>query len=360
MLNKRKAWFYLFSVMFFMNTGFSQEDKSQNKKNVAIFIYEGVEILDFGGPAEVFASTSIKKEDGKWHSVFNVYTVALTNDQITSQGFIKVTPNYSIGEAPDPDIIILPGGSTGNSRKSPEVINWIKDNAKQNDVMLSVCTGAFLLGDAGLLKGKKATTWYGALDRFKSLYPETDVLKNVRFVDNGNIITTAGVSAGIDGSLHLVKKLFGVHVAKETAQYMEYDKWDDNAGFIVASNSNDHSDIKRAALNYLEGFYEGDVEKIKKSIHPDLSKYGYSKDDESKAYKGHPMSYERALEFAREVSENAEWAAPEDAIKKVEILDVQDKIACVKLTAYWGIDYLLLAKHNGNWMIMKVIWQGLD
>ena len=130
--------------------------------------------------------------------------------------------------------------------------------------------------------------------------------------------------------------------------------------FNVHSYSQDSSQVRRAALDYIEGFYEGDTMKIIRSIHPDLSKYGYSIDRKTKAYKGHPMSYEKAVDFARDVLMDPQWAAPKDAIKKIEILDIQDQIANVKLTVYWGIDYLLLAKHDGKWMITKVMWQALD
>ncbi|MDY8135513.1 nuclear transport factor 2 family protein [Aquimarina sp. 2201CG5-10] len=132
--------------------------------------------------------------------------------------------------------------------------------------------------------------------------------------------------------------------------------------FIIIQNSlaQENAEIERAALDYIEGFYEGDTTKIKRSIHPDLSKYGYSRDNKTKKYKGHPMSYDRAIAFAREVSDNSKWAAPKDAVKKIEILDAQDKIASVKLTLYWGIDYVLMAKIDNKWMITKVLWQAVD
>lgn len=126
----------------------------------------------------------------------------------------------------------------------------------------------------------------------------------------------------------------------------------------VQVHSQEQSKIKRAALDYLEGFYEGDTLKIKRSIHPDLSKYGFSKDRKTKAYKkGRTMTYKKAIGFAIDVLEDPQWAAPKGAVKKVEILDIQDKIANVKVTAYWGIDYLLLVKEKGKWMILKVLWQ---
>lgn len=126
------------------------------------------------------------------------------------------------------------------------------------------------------------------------------------------------------------------------------------------SYSQDKAKIERAALDYIEGFYEGDTTKIKRSIHPDLSKYGYGRDKKTKAYKGHAMTYDRAVDYARDVLKDPRWAAPKDAVKKIEILDAQDKIACVKVTVYWGIDYLLLTRYDDKWMITKVLWQKVD
>ncbi|WP_353779664.1 DJ-1/PfpI family protein [Winogradskyella sp. 3972H.M.0a.05] len=209
--------------------GFSQE--KSKKMNVAVFIYDGVEILDFAGPAEVFSASAKRNKNGQWEQKFNVYTVAFSDQQITSQGFISISPNYSIANAPKPDIIVIPGGSSRASRENPKVISWIKENSKST-IFLTVCTGAFILAESGLLDNNHATTWYGAVESFKKRYPKVNVLSDVRFVDNGKIITTAGVSAGIDGSLHLVKKLIGIESARKTAQYMEYDKWDESAGRV--------------------------------------------------------------------------------------------------------------------------------
>jgi len=196
-------------------------------KNVAIFIHDGVEVLDFTGPGEVFASSH--SDEG----AFNVYTVSLSTDPIISQGFIKIIPEYSIDNAPKPDIIVLPGGGIGSVRNNQKLLSWIKNTAPDLEVALSVCTGAFILHEAGLLKGLKATTWHGAIDRLKEAAPETTVLENVRWVDNGKVITTAGISAGIDGALHVVERLFGAETARNTARYMEYDKWEASDGLIV-------------------------------------------------------------------------------------------------------------------------------
>jgi hypothetical protein len=126
----------------------------------------------------------------------------------------------------------------------------------------------------------------------------------------------------------------------------------------INSYSQDRDKIEKAALDYIEGFYEGDTTKIKRSIHPDLSKLGYGR--KSKGSKEHIMSYDKAIDFALDVANDPQWAAPKDAVKKIEIMDAQDKIACVKLTLYWGIDYLLMVKYDDKWMITKVLWQSVD
>ena len=119
----------------------------------------------------------------------------------------------------------------------------------------------------------------------------------------------------------------------------------------------DRAGVERAALDYIEGFYEGDTVKIIRSIDPELSKLGFSYKSEQKRYVTYPMDFRSAVQFAKDVIENKDYAAPEDAIKKIEILDLQKKIAAVKLTLYWGIDYLLLVKHDDAWKITKVLWQ---
>ena len=197
-------------------------------KNVAIFIYDGVEILDFGGPGEVFAAT----RNGDEHA-FNVYTVAADPEPILSQGFITTTPEYTIAACPPPDIIVLPGGDQRQSAADPRVIGWIQGASEQAEVVMSVCTGAMLLSRAGLLDGKEATTWYGAIERLRDATPAATIHAGTRFVDNGQIVTTAGVSAGIDGALHVVARLFGMDAALRTARYMEYDKWVPENGLII-------------------------------------------------------------------------------------------------------------------------------
>jgi putative intracellular protease/amidase/predicted negative regulator of RcsB-dependent stress response len=235
--------------------------QTQRQRNVAIFVHEGVELLDFGGPGEVFAATS----------GFNVYTVAPSEDALISQRFLKVLPAYTIYNCPKPDIIVLPGGATSIPASNDDVIKWVRESAAHTEIMLSVCTGALLLSKAGLLDGKQATTWYGFIDRLQEVTPNAKILRNTRFVDNGQIVTTAGVSAGIDGALRVVTKLKGNDAARATAKYMEYDKWDPNAGLIIdneftAAVKKDDVDAAlkahqtaHAGNGSLPKFYEGDM-----------------------------------------------------------------------------------------------------
>ncbi|MCG3118256.1 MAG: hypothetical protein ALAOOOJD_00419 [bacterium] len=216
---KKNLQMFAVSLML-VSAAFAQ---TRRQRNVAIFVHEGVELLDFGGPGEVFASTP----------GFNVYTVAPSADALTSQRFLKVMPAYTIYNCPKPDIIVLPGGATSIPAANADVINWVRESAAHTEIILSVCTGALLLSKAGLLDGKQATTWYGFIDRLQEATPKAKILRNTRFVDNGQIITTAGISAGIDGALRVVTKLLGTEAARATAKYMEYDKWDPSAGLII-------------------------------------------------------------------------------------------------------------------------------
>ncbi|MFN0033877.1 MAG: DJ-1/PfpI family protein [Saprospiraceae bacterium] len=196
-------------------------------KTVAIFLYDGVEILDFSGPAQVFASA--RNEQGR----FKVITFAVGKMPITSQGFLKIQPDYSLADCPQPDIIVFPGGNARQDLDHAAVTAWLKNQAPQAEVVMSVCTGAFFLADAGLLDDKKATTFHNAIESLRQRAPKTTVLENVRWVDNGQILTTAGVSAGIDGALHLVGRMLGADEAADVARYMEYDNWKPGQGLIV-------------------------------------------------------------------------------------------------------------------------------
>jgi transcriptional regulator GlxA family with amidase domain len=197
--------------------------------NVAIVVQNGMELLDFAGPGEVFAAAG--SSDAR---PFRVFTIGATKASVTSQGFAEIVPDYTIGNSPRVDILVIPGGGHGNLINDPRMMSWIGHTVGSARYTLSVCTGALVLAAGGFLDGKEATTWFGAIDRLRTAAPRTIVHEKTRFVDNGTIITTAGISAGIDGSLHLVSRLLGAEAAEGVARYMEYDSWKPNAGLIVA------------------------------------------------------------------------------------------------------------------------------
>lgn len=191
-----------------------------NKWSVGIFLFNEVEVLDFAGPFEVFSITKVHEE-----KPFTVYTVSQNGEMITARNELKVKPDYSIEDLPPVDILIIPGGKGAreNEVKNDIIINWVRQQMKEVKLMTSVCTGALLLAKAGLLEGLKATTHWASIQTFKKDFPNVEVMENVKFVDEGHIITSAGISAGINMSFHIVKNLLGVEIAEETAKSMEYD-----------------------------------------------------------------------------------------------------------------------------------------
>jgi transcriptional regulator GlxA family with amidase domain len=196
----------------------STAQTSKQQLKVAILIYNDVYLLDFAGPMEVLNDTWLNDTT----QAFKVYTVAPGKEQIKCNTATIITPDYSIQDAPVPDILVIPGGNLNFSKEYPDAAEWIKSSAATATITMSVCTGAFIIADLGLLDGMEATTWYGAKPRLQKKYPDIKVVENKRITDNGKIITTSGVSAGIDGALHLVQKLFGKEIALKTAKYIEY------------------------------------------------------------------------------------------------------------------------------------------
>ncbi len=180
-------------------------------KKVAILVYDEVELLDFAGPGEVFEIAG-----------YDLYTVAESTDMVTSQNFLFLKPQYDLSNCPKPDLLLLPGGTTSIPLQNKAVIEWIKETTKVAEIVMSVSTGVFLLSGTHLLDGLKATTWHLALERLRKEAPRTEVVGNVRFVDNGKIITTGGVSAGIDCAIYLVSRLSGRVMAEKVTTYLEY------------------------------------------------------------------------------------------------------------------------------------------
>lgn len=203
-------------------SGTEQLNLLDKKMTIAFYLQNNVEVLDFAGPMEVFA-----------YAGYKVFTVSKTKEPIKTQGILTFIPDYSIEDAPEADIMAFFGGNSGAASGDEQVISWVQSRIDDTDYFFSVCTGAFVLGEAGLLDDKTVTTFHDAIDGLTKSFPKANVRSDVRFVDNGNIITTAGVSAGIDGALHLVAKLDGLQAAKDAAFYMEYDKWKPGEGLIL-------------------------------------------------------------------------------------------------------------------------------
>lgn len=193
-------------------------DTSAKKLKILFFLQDNVEILDFAGPMEAFTDAG-----------FDVKTVALKPGSIITQGVLKITPDYTVDNAPKADILCFFGGGYGLANPDPKLIKWI--TVTQNPkYYFSVCTGAFYLAKAGLLDHLTVTTYHEVISELQRRAPTAKVLANVRYVDNGRIITTAGISAGTDGAIHLISKLLGPDAAIEVTKIMEYDRWKPESG----------------------------------------------------------------------------------------------------------------------------------
>ncbi|WLR59159.1 DJ-1/PfpI family protein [Guptibacillus hwajinpoensis] len=189
---------------------------------VGILLFNEVEVLDFAGPFEVFSVTTILESNVK---PFVVKTISEDGEMVTARNGLKVQPDYCFNDHPSFDIVIIPGGYGAEQIEihNPRVIEWIQDQKSKVELMTSICTGALLLAKAGVLDGRKATTHWMDLDRLEEEYPEISVQRNVKFVDEGSILTSGGISAGINLSFHLIARLHGKEVALKTAKQMEYD-----------------------------------------------------------------------------------------------------------------------------------------
>jgi len=193
------------------------------RPKAAILIFEGVQIIDYTGPYEVFGQGG-----------FDVYTVAETKGALTTAMGMTVVPEFTFADAPKPDVVIVPGGDISHPIGSAVTLAWVKGQIPGARHMLSVCNGAFILAKAGLLDGLSATTFYRAIDTLRVEAPKTRVVSDRRFVDNGAIITSAGLSSGIDGALHVVSKMLGQGRAQAVALHMEYD-WRPESGYARAA-----------------------------------------------------------------------------------------------------------------------------
>lgn len=197
-------------------------------RNLAILIFDGVQIIDYTGPYETFGHTYAY--DGE---AFNIFTVSEKTSAITTSMGMSVNPKYNFENAPKPDVLLVPGGNVERQVDSPTVIKWIQNSANSAEIVMSVCNGAFIIAKAGLLDGMEATTTSNLIPMLRQAAPKVKVVDDRRFVDNGHVITTAGLSSGIDGALHVIERLYGRGTAQMAALGMEYN-WDPDSKFVRA------------------------------------------------------------------------------------------------------------------------------
>jgi transcriptional regulator GlxA family with amidase domain len=196
------------------------------KTRVGIFLFDGVEVLDFAGPFEVFSRTRLQPGTMSRRSdetaPFEVFTVAATKEVVRATGGLSVLPQYDFASAPRVDLLVVPGGfGTRPLLEDVPTLDWIRRTAATARTVTSVCTGSLLLARAGLLAGRRATTHWGAYDLLAGLDPTVTVERDARVVTDG-IVSSAGVAAGIDMAFAVVETLCGRAVADETAKYIEY------------------------------------------------------------------------------------------------------------------------------------------
>jgi transcriptional regulator GlxA family with amidase domain len=197
--------------------------------NIGIYVYDDVEVLDFAGPYEVFTTATRMhlRNSRDDRALFNVFTIGRTTAPVRARAGLKVDPDYSINDHPVMDCLIVPGGVVTAELDKPDVIRWISGQSVPERVVAAVCTGAFLLVKTGKLAGKQVTTHWEDINDLKEMFPSVDVLSTLRWVDEGAFVTSAGISAGIDMSLHLVERLHSRALAERTALQLDFD-WTEN------------------------------------------------------------------------------------------------------------------------------------
>jgi transcriptional regulator GlxA family with amidase domain len=188
-------------------------------RNLAILLFPDVELLDFCGPFEVFSVAGREFDP----PAFRVFTVAESPEPLCARNGLSVNPQYTLADAPQAELLLVPGGrGVRPAMDNVALLDWVRQRARTAELVLSVCTGALLLGRAGLLDGLEATTHHGSYDALRRIAPTATVHEGHRFVDNGRFMLSAGIAAGIDMSLHVVARLLGDETATATARHMEY------------------------------------------------------------------------------------------------------------------------------------------
>lgn len=202
----------------------------KNPRNVGVLIFEDMETIDMAGPLAVFSIAG--RADNLSH--FTVYSVAQSRTPVQARSNLTFLPRYSMRDCPPPDILVVPGGlGTRREATNPTLLNWIRRTAEKAMYVLSVCTGSLLLARTGLLDGLTVTTHHKAADLVRQAAPRAEVVVGPRWVDNGHIITSGGLTSGIDAAFYLLSKALGPEEAVKTADYMEYDWRPDDLNYLV-------------------------------------------------------------------------------------------------------------------------------
>jgi len=190
---------------------------------VAFAISRGATMIDFAGPWEVFQDVMIRNSGNMRHP-FSLYTVSDKTEAIEASGGMKIIPDHTFETAPAPKVVVIPAQAGSSALHA-----WLRKIVDSTDVTMSVCTGAFQLGRAGLLSGKEATTHHDFFDQFARAFPDVKLKRGLRFVEGPKISTAGGLTSGIDLALRVVERYFGRETAEQTAFYMEYQ----SKGWIV-------------------------------------------------------------------------------------------------------------------------------
>lgn len=216
-------------------------------KSLAILIFPGVEIIDFAPEFEIFGQAGVR-----------VFTVAASDSAVRTAMGLRILPDYHFGNAPDADILLLPGGHVDH--QDQRILDWVKKTHATASTTLTVCNGAFFLAGANLLDGLEVTTFNGLLDELQTAAPLAKVVRDKRFVDNGKIVTSAGLASGIDAAFHILGEYEGVGRAQEVATFLEYN-WDAEGRYVRAQLADRHVrpiDDALAAFMVSTPKYEGD------------------------------------------------------------------------------------------------------
>jgi transcriptional regulator GlxA family with amidase domain len=194
----------------------------ERQLKVGILVFNEVEVLDFAGPFEVFSISEAVEDKSK---LFNAFLVAEKNEALRARNGLQILPSYTFENCPDLDLLVVPGGYGAEQIeiKNARLLKWLREMRAKTKLLASICTGAFLLAEAGVISDQQVTTHWLDIERLRKEYPSLDVIENVKYVDQGNVFTSAGISAGIELSLYLVSRFFDEKTALRTAKRMDYD-----------------------------------------------------------------------------------------------------------------------------------------